>query len=348
MNIKQFSLKIGLISVLLLAGCKSEKEKMLSIGDEKFFAGDFKGAAKVYEEAKTKYPDYINAYIRLADCELCLSQQHFTFIVKLDYAKAADKQFGMYLNKYTYTANKELISFNEEERREKLLSYSNEIEFLSDAISQNENNYIFNFARGMWFYVLEMPEKAIEDFEKAIKKNTNSLESRLMIARVYSRYFRGFGRSASYGDMRNSYKAIRIYMDILKSNQGYKVLSETAACLNFVGQPKMALELLNSAYEKDTSNIALLSDLAQYNEINGNLLEAAKQLRQLYQKRPQDSFYLERLAWTLNILGDNKGSLETFKKVYEQVKMKNKDDSIRLRWAIDNYSVNYNKTKYKK
>ncbi|KAF0141676.1 MAG: hypothetical protein FD122_1231 [Stygiobacter sp.] len=343
MNMEQCSLKIGLISVLLLFGCKTEKEKMLSLGDEKFFAGDFKGASKIYNEVKKKHPDYLLTYIRIADCELCISKSYPAFIGNLNQAKAVDKEFVSYLNNEPRSFNYVFVSINEEERRTKLLGYSNEIEFLTEAIAKNKNNDNFYFARGMWHFFLDESEKAIQDFETAATKNKNFLEAQLMLARIYSNYYKSNRGNGLPVNSKYVFKALRIYLQALNSNpNSEKIINETALCFNRVGQNQTALKIAEEAYLKDTSKTILLSQLVWLNRITGNINKANKYIVKLVQKSPDNKWYLENYAQVLIELGEIDNGINILKRIKEEVK-DNKYEALRIQGIIDVNTINRQK-----
>lgn len=315
---------------ILLVGCKSEKEKMLSLGDERFTSGDFKGASAIYTELKEKHPDYLLAYIRIAECELCLSKNHRSFLEKLNHGTVAEKQFGLYLNKYTNSANKEIISFKGEERRDKLLEFSNEIEFFTEAIEKNENNPIFYFSRGMWYFLLDEPEKALKDLKTAIKKNPNFIEAKLMQARIYSGYYKNW---------RGNFMALNIYIEELNSNpNNEEIIIETASCLGSVGQSQTALKIVEEAYLKDTSKTNLLKQLLWLNRVAGRISEANIYAERLVKKFPNDRIYWENYATLLIEVGEFDNGIKILKNIQEKVK-DDKFEALRIQGMIDVYTM---------
>lgn len=327
------------LPLMLLIGCKSEKEKMITLGDKKFMNNDYVGAAKIYNEVKKKHPDYLPAYIRLANCELCVSKNYPAFLGKLNQGAEANKQFGLYLNNYKYTTNNGFVSYTEEERRTKLLEFSNEIEFLTEAVSKNENNYLFYYARGIWYYLLDQPEKALDDFKIAVKKNPNALEAKLMNARIYSRYFKGRRGSFYASDLRNQYKALKLYIDILETKPtNQDIIVETVSSLNAAGQRLAALEILEEQYKKDTSNTNVLWNLAWQYRMLGQYKDAIKHINKLQEKYPNNKEYLEDMGYMLIDTGEKEKGIKTFRKVLEMVK-NDKYESLRIQSLIDVYSI---------
>ncbi|MDP2038856.1 MAG: hypothetical protein Q8L04_15850 [Ignavibacteria bacterium] len=319
---------------ILLVGCKSEKEKMLSLGDERFMSGDFKGAAAIYAELKGLHPDYLLAYIRLADCELCLSKNYPTFLESLTQASLPDEEFVSLVKKKFSSYKSELYSITEEERRNKLLGYSNEIEFFTEAIEKNENNPTFYFARGMWNSILDEPEKALKDLKMAIKINPNFLKAKLMQARVYSGY---------YKNRRGNFKALNIYMEALNSNpNNEELIIETAFCLGSVGQSQTALKMVEGAYLKDTSKTNLLKQLVWLNRIAGRIIAANKYAERLVKKFPNDKMYWENYAQLLIEVGEFDNGIKILKKIQKMVK-DDKFESLRIQGMIDVNTINRKK-----
>ena len=84
---------ISLIIILLASGCKSEKEKMFELGNEKFMDGDFKTSSKIYTELADKHPDFLAAQFRLALCKLYRTNNYNAFIEQLYIVAKTNKQF---------------------------------------------------------------------------------------------------------------------------------------------------------------------------------------------------------------------------------------------------------------
>lgn len=333
---------VALMPFLLLAGCKSEKERLLSQGDEKFFNGDFGGATKIYNEVKKKHPDYLRAYIRLANSEVCISKSYPAFLEKLNQASVADKEFVSLVNNKFYSYSSELYSITEEERRNKLLEYSNEVEFLTEAISKNENNYNFYFVRGLWHYLLDEPEKALKDFETAVTKNPNFLEAKLMQARIYSVHqnLRGNG---PFANSKLLFKALKIYLEALNSNpNNEKIINETASCFGSLGHTQTALKMVEEAYLKDTSKTNLLSQLVWLNRVSGKYNKANEYAERLVAKFPNDRMYLENYALVLIEVGEFENGIKILKKLQEKVK-EDKFEALRIQGIIDVNTINRKK-----
>ncbi len=323
------------LPLMLMTGCKSEKEKMLSLGDEKFISGDFKGASAIYAELKEKHPNFLLAYTRLANCKLCMTKNYAEFSNKLSETKQASKFYLAVLNNQMFDETNPGKRFNEEERKSELLGNSNDIEFFDEAIDNNNDKFIYLFGRGVWHFVLKNKELAISDFNKATKLNPNSLEANLMKARCYSAYFGGSGRMVQSTITRNQFEGLKIYQDILaKFPDNEDVIRETAFSYYMAGQSKTGFDLVWKAYSKDTTKSKLLGELGFFLSITGNQKEGIKYMELLCKKFPNNENYIDNLALAKIQIGDKKGGVELLRKELELVKG-NKDKELRIRSLMD-------------
>lgn len=305
-----------LLPLILLIGCKSEKENMLEQGDELFMRGKVQEASGIYSQLIHEYPDNLIPYIRYANCFFFTSKNnYYAFKSSLKEAGKADKTFEKLIQNGVVDETNPGMRLTQEERKQRILEYSNEIEFFTRAINKNPGDYRYFLGRGAWYLLIDEPKLAKMDFDEAVKINPNSLDALLMRARYFDTYIPRDSRNGFYGYWRDRFTSMRYFAEALeKFPDNESLLRETAMNYNMYGYPSFGKKILAEAYEKDNSKYHLLYELAILNLETEDYREAVKYLEILCMKSPNNGLAFYNLGTTQIRIGERKKGIENLKK----------------------------------
>jgi len=334
---KMILITISLIVILIANGCKSEKEKVLALGDEKFMSGDFKTASKIYKELADKHPDFLVPQLRLASCKLCESKSYASFMNQLYLAAKSNKQFWDLLDNTRVDGPNRRVKYSYEERKNRFLQISDEIKFISEAIDKNKTNYTYYLVRGAWYVFFSDFDLAVDDFMKAQKLKPVSFESKWMIARCFSSsYGGGFHLNQSWE--KQALLSVKYYLEAIELNPTNEdLISEASFQLQNVGQSQMGHSLVKEAFSKNSSSEKLLAEMAWISNVQKNYKDAGMYLEKLLKKSPQNVYYLELYGTNRILIGKRKEGLEFLRKALALVKGNNERETY-IRFLINKNS----------
>jgi tetratricopeptide (TPR) repeat protein len=348
---KQDFYYLFILSVLLLiSGCKSETDNMMSEGTEKFENADFAGAAKIYSEIIQKDSTKLEAYFKLASANACIHNNQKLFMK--DLIKGVDAAFKVYKSLKKIPGLK--VSDNDDVSkilavRAEVFSVKSQIVNLGDmpwsekeiclftnTIEKHPKNSKLYFGRGLWFSVQGNVNNSISDFTSAIDLDKKFIQAYLARGRNYFIDSRGISRiSPNFGN----YNSKRIFdfkraLNIDPNNT--ETLYEIGMSYVMSTRYKTAIEYLNRLLSIEPDNYEAISLRVLSKTIIGDSRGAIEDLSVLVKKFPNNFEYLNSLAVQKILIGKKKEGLRDLIKAKELCK----DLRVKriIQASIDRYS----------
>ena len=213
---------------------------------------------------------------------------------------------GDYINPlYDMSLSAELLQKAEMQELDTPDSLETKIKQLTEAINKNTTSAKLYSERGMSYHKLQMFEKAVDDFDKAIALD-NSLDD------AY------FGRGLAYGRMQAFEKGIADLTVYIQRNPNSSVAyTKRGVRRIWAGEYKLAEADLKKAISLDPKNAEAHDDMGVMDARKGHYKKALEHFKKVVDLDPTYSKGFHNLAMTQHILADYHHALVSINKALE-------------------------------